>query len=159
MVTGSIAMNYYARPRMTRDIDVVVDLQPADADCVYELFSQDFYVDRESLVEAIAKRGMFNIIHNAWIIKVDFIVKKEGEYRRLEFQRRRHITIEGVPVTMVTPEDLILSKLDWARESHSQIQLEDIRNLMGSVDPIDTAYLEQWVKKMGLEELYREALS
>ena len=28
MLTGSMAMNYYAQPRMTRDIDVVVALRP-----------------------------------------------------------------------------------------------------------------------------------
>src|SRR6187401_3070649 len=34
MLTGSMAMNYYAQPRMTRDIDLVVALAPQDTDTV-----------------------------------------------------------------------------------------------------------------------------
>jgi hypothetical protein len=43
MLTGSMAMNYYAQPRMTRDIDVVVALRPADAARVVQLFSPDMF--------------------------------------------------------------------------------------------------------------------
>ena len=39
MLTGSMAMNYYAQPRMTRDIDLVVALTPAIAGKVVDLFS------------------------------------------------------------------------------------------------------------------------
>ena len=79
MVTGSIAMNYYAVPRMTRDIDVVVELEGADADRVCALFEGDFYVDRDAVRAAIAERGVFNLIHQAHVIKVDFIVRKESD--------------------------------------------------------------------------------
>lgn len=37
MFTGSIAMVFYATPRMTRDIDLVVQLQPTDAQKLVEL--------------------------------------------------------------------------------------------------------------------------
>ena len=159
MVTGSIATNFYARPRMTRDIDIVIDLNPSGADRIGELFEGDFYVDREEVRRAVSQRSVFNIIHNEFIIKVDFVIKKEAEYRQLEFQRRKRITIEDVPVAIVTPEDLILSKLKWAQESHSEVQLGDVRNLIESVDTLDKPYLEEWVRKLGLGDLYREALS
>jgi len=32
MVSGSMAMNFYAQPRMTRGLDIAVELTPADAD-------------------------------------------------------------------------------------------------------------------------------
>jgi len=38
MVTGSIAVSYYAVPRMTRDIDLVVELSSGDADRFCDLF-------------------------------------------------------------------------------------------------------------------------
>ena len=109
MVTGSIAVSYYAVPRMTRDIDVVVDLSGPDADRICRLFEDDFYVDSGAVAEAIHERGMFNIIHNEFVIKVDFVVRKEGEYRREEFSRRRRVTVEGCRLFLVAPEDLILS--------------------------------------------------
>ena len=42
MLTGSMAMNYYAQPRMTRDIDLVVALSPQDTDTVVRLFTPDY---------------------------------------------------------------------------------------------------------------------
>ena len=58
---------------------------------------------------------MFNIIHNKAIVKVDFIIRKDDEYRRIEFGRRQGIDFEGSRIDITSPEDLILSKLCWAR--------------------------------------------
>ncbi len=85
---------------------------------------------------------MFNIIHNALVVKVDCVVRKDSEYRREEFARRRRLIIDGEPVTIVAPEDLILSKREWAKESHSQLQLDDVRNLLRSVKDLDRTYSE-----------------
>ena len=57
---------------------------------------------------------------------------------------------------IVSPEDLILSKLDWAKESRSQMQLDDVRNLLKSVKGLDIAYLSRWSERLGLSALYRE---
>jgi hypothetical protein len=35
MLTGSMAMNYYAVPRMTRDIDMVINLLSSSCDIEY----------------------------------------------------------------------------------------------------------------------------
>lgn len=156
MVTGSIAMNYYAVPRMTRDIDVVVELAAADADRVCALFEGDFYVDRAAARTAIAERGVFNLIHLAHVIKADFIVRKESEYRFLEFARRCRASVEGHGFFIVAPEDLIISKLDWARDTRSEVQLGDVRNLLASVPGLDRDYLAAWSERLGLGLLYRE---
>ena len=155
MVTGSIAVNYYAVPRMTRDIDLVVELSADDADRLCALFAGDFYVDRSSVGRAIANRGTFNLIHYEHVIKVDFVVRKDTEYRRHEFRRRRRVTIDALMIFIATPEDLIISKLDWARDSRSEVQLADVRNLLG-VAPLDLEYVTRWVAALGLEGLYRE---
>lgn len=42
MVTSSVAMNYYAQPRMTRDIDVVMALKDSDAVRLLDLFGADY---------------------------------------------------------------------------------------------------------------------
>ncbi len=157
MVTGSIAMNHYAVPRMTRDIDLVVDLSTADADRVCDLFEDDFYVDREAVRHAVETRAVFNMIHTALVVKVDVVVRKETEYRRTEFARRRPVAVEGEELYVVAPEDLILSKLEWARESRSAIQLSDIRNLVESVMDLDRKYLAEWTRRLGLDALYLEA--
>jgi len=157
MLTGSVAMNYYTQPRMTRDIDVVVSLKPKDVDMVTALFESDYYVDRNAVSRALANESLFNIIHNAAFIKVDCIVRKNTEYRRVEFERRREVTIQEVSVWIVSKEDLIISKLYWARDSHSEFQLRDVKNLL--VSGYDAEYLEPWTRKLGLYDLLQECLT
>ncbi len=156
MVTGSIATNYYAIPRMTRDIDIVAELSVGDADRLDALFAADFYVDRDAVRTAIAERSTFNVIHTAFVVKVDFVVRKDSEYRREEFRRRRRVTIDDRAIFIVAPEDLIISKLDWARDTRSEVQLADVRNLLSTAPDLDREYLARWVSRLGLDALYRE---
>ena len=158
MVTGSFAANYYAVPRMTRDIDLVVEPSAGDADRFCALFETEFYLDRDAVRAAIAGRGAFNLIHRAYVIKVDCIVRKDSEYRRTEFARQRRGSIEGHGLALAAPEDLIISKLDWMRETRSEVQLADVRNLLISVPDLDRQYLVHWTERLGLDALYREAL-
>lgn len=157
MLSGSVAMGYYAQPRMTRDIDIVVELGHAQADALVAALAPDFYIDDQAVHEAVRRHGMFNAIHSTLIVKVDFIVRKASAYRRLEFERRRPVVIEGVALSLVAPEDLILSKLDWARESRSETQLRDVRNLLDSVPDLDREYLDRWVAALDLQHLLEAA--
>jgi hypothetical protein len=156
MVSGSIALSYYAQPRLTRDIDIVVALRLEDATRVTNLFATDFYIDADAVRHAIAQLGMFNIIHYAHVMKVDFIVRKNTPYRHEEFARRYAVDIDGVTMWFVTAEDLLLSKLAWAAESRSEIQLQDVRNLIQSVAHLDWTYIERWGSELMVSELLRE---
>lgn len=154
MLTGSMAMNYYAQPRMTRDIDVVVALRPADAVRVVQLFSPDYYVSREAVESSIAQQSLFNLIHNESVIKVDCIVRKQSEYRLTEFNRRQRIKIEDFETWIASKEDLILSKLFWAKDSHSELQLRDVKNLIST--GCDQAYIQRWTQELGVTNLWQE---
>ena len=154
MVTGSMAMNYYAQPRFTRDIDVVVELEIADLDKIVRLFHPDYYVSREAVAESIRHRSMFNLIHNESIVKVDFVIRKDQPFRQLEFERRVRIRIQDFETWIVTREDLILSKLYWARDSRSERQFGDIKNLIAT--ECDRRYIAQWAKDLGIGELWDE---
>jgi hypothetical protein len=155
MLTGSMAMNYYAEPRMTRDIDMVVAIAPGEAAPVAAAFEDDYYVERRAVEEAVAHASMFNLLHRESVIKVDCIIRKESEYRRLEFERRHAVEIEGLSTFIVSKEDLILSKLDWAKDSHSEFQLRDVRNLLAT--GYDHDHVKTWAPRLGLEALLREA--
>lgn len=159
MVTGSMALNYYAAPRMTRDIDLVVELDERTADRIATMFEGDFYVDREAVMNAIRARTMFNLIHRTLIIKVDLVVRKDSTYRREEFSRRRSVSMGDWDFWIVAPEDLILSKLDWAKETRSAMQMGDARNLLQAVEGLDRGYLERWAAQLGVLDLYREVSS
>ena len=156
MISGSIALSYYAEPRLTRDIDIIVELRSDDAERLADLFATDFYIDTEAVRDAIARHGMFNVIHYESIMKVDFIVRKDTPYRQQEFLRRCAIDVEGMRLWIVTAEDLVLSKLVWAAESRSEMQLQDVRNLMTAVTTLDWTYLEHWAAELNVVELLHE---
>ncbi len=157
MLTGSMAMNYYAPPRMTRDIDVVIAISPDDVGRVAALFRPDYYVSEENIRESIAHESIFNLIHQESVIKVDCIIRKNSEYRRMEFGRRQKISVLDFITFIVSKEDLIISKLSWAKESNSDVQLSDVRNLLAT--GYDDAYLRHWTRELGLDNLLKECLT
>lgn len=46
MLTGSFAANFYAIPRMTRDLDIVIDIRILDTNRIYQIFRQNFYIEK-----------------------------------------------------------------------------------------------------------------
>ncbi len=156
MLTGSMAMNYYALPRMTRDIDVVIAIGPKDVPRLIDLFRPDYYMSEQSIRESLVEESIFNLIHNESVIKVDCIVRKTSEYRKAEFERRQKISILDFATYIVSKEDLIISKLLWARDSHSELQLCDVKNLL--VTEHDSDYLRHWTRELNLDSLVEECL-
>ena len=157
MMTGSMAMAIYSIPRMTRDIDLVVELEPVDVDKIVNLFSEDCYIDRDSVSRAVDTHSMFNIIHNEWVIKADFIIRKNEEYRRQEFSRRQKIVIEDTTIFVVSVEDLILSKLVWGKQSQSDLQLGDVRQMISTVLELDWEYLKKWAIILGIHRILEKS--
>ena len=156
MLTGSMAANVYAAPRMTRDLDLVVDIAPETLDQLPEEFPADaYYMSPEAAKDAVVRHSCFNLIHLATMVKIDLMVRKPTQYRMLEFSRRRQHEIEGHLVWVVTKEDLILSKLEWARDSESDRQLADVRSLLAT--GCDHAYLQLWAKHLQLTDILTRA--
>lgn len=156
MLTGSLAMNYYAQPRMTRDIDIVVALDDNDIHRIVETFDKDYYVSEEAVVNAVKNAAIFNLVHLESVVKVDIIVRKGDKYRQHEFSRRVPVAISDFTAWIVSKEDLILSKLNWARDSKSEMQLNDVKNLLATSP--DMEYLQQWANELGIRELLEECL-
>jgi hypothetical protein len=156
MVTGSVAMNYYAEPRMTRDIDLVIALGEREASKIVNMFEGDYYVDQKAVSQAIERNSLFNLIHNESVVKVDCIILKQEPYRQEEFGRRRQVKIEDFDTWIVSREDLILSKLYWAKDSRSEMQLRDVRNLVAG--DCDEDYLQTRAAALGISPLLKEVL-
>ena len=105
---------------------------------------------------SIVRESIFNLIHQDTVIKVACIIRKRSEYRRVEFERRHKISILDFSTFIVSKEDLIISKLFWAKDSHSEIQLGDVKNLLAT--GYDAAYLQHWTRELGLDNLVKECL-
>ena len=135
-------------------------MEPADAARLSAALGDEFGADAETLFAAISRGSLFNVIHRDAIVKVDFVILKETAYRLEEFGRRRLVEVDGHPLWVVAPEDLILSKLVWASESHSELQLRDVRSVLRFQQAtLDRAYLDQWAARLSVDTLLREVES
>lgn len=153
MVTGSFAMRVYGDTRFTRDIDVVMQLTDDDVTRFVETFEADYYVSADSVKRAILRRSMFNVINREHGGKLDCIVMKDTDFARTSFSRRYKVTISGIEFWTTTQEDLIIAKLNWARDTHSEMQIRDIANLTSR--EYDSEYVAGWVQRLDPQNLVR----
>lgn len=156
MLSGSVSMSFYTTPRMTRDIDIIIYLTLSEANIMYELFKDDYYIDEDMVRNAVNHHDMFNIIHNNSVFKIDFMVRKDEEFRIHEFNNKKTINFDGVELKIVSLEDLIISKIYWMSETASEIQKRDIISLL-SKKP-DTAYIEYWCNRLGIMDIYQRII-
>jgi len=154
MVTGSYAMSAFGEIRMTRDIDVVVQLPEKGVGPFFNKFKNDYYISEESIRRALHRKSMFNIVSNSHGGKIDCIVQKDTDFARASFARRFRETVSGVQFWCTRKEDLVIAKLNWAKESHSEMQIRDIANLTGQ--EYDSEYVDDWIKRLGLIEIWSE---
>jgi hypothetical protein len=113
MLSGSVAMSLYTEPRFTRDYDFVIHLKEDDVGEFLNYFKEGYYCNEDSVREAVLQKGMFNIIDHRTNYKADFVILKDDEFRRTEFQRRRKVKFLDMMIEIVSPEDLLISKLIW----------------------------------------------
>lgn len=157
MVTGSIAASYYGRPRATHDADVVIDPSvPQGEQLIERLDASGFYVNAETARQAVRERRQFNVIETARAAKVDLIVRKARPFSIEEFERRRRLDLPFArDVAVVAPEDAILSKLEWARQSgDSERQIRDAAGIVEVTRTIDRAYIQRWARELGVSDLW-----
>jgi len=153
MLTGSLASSMYGIPRSTNDIDIVVAPTREQLIAVIQLFKRmGLYVEEQALT-ALPKRGQFNVIDFPKGWKVDLIIRKDREFSVIEFDRRETHDVEGMRLTVATPEDVILAKMEWFKIGESRQQLEDAAGVVRMQgDTLNREYLEEWVKALGLEQ-------
>ncbi|QQS42280.1 MAG: hypothetical protein IPM63_04885 [Acidobacteriota bacterium] len=151
MLTGSMAMMRYTVFRQTADIDVIVDLQLKSLRNLIDSLEPDYYVPHGRARRAVETRRMFNVIHQDTAFKVDCVIKKQDAFQRTSFERREKTDYYGRPAYVISKEDLILSKLNWAKESRSEMQQRDIANLLRT--GFDETYVAEWAGRLGVEDL------
>ncbi len=162
MLTGSYASSIQGEPRSTHDIDLVVALTPSDVDKLVEVFpDSEFYLSPAAMREAIERRGMFNVIHMESGYKVDFWILKDLPFDTLCFARKRPETAWGIVLKVSTPEDTILAKLRWAKQSGgSEKQFTDALRIYEVQSPrLDMAYLEEWSRRLDVSDLWERLKS
>ena len=152
MLSGSVSSSLHGQPRATNDADIVI--APAEEQLIAFLKSlgDDYYVNPDAARDAFKSNSVFNVIdiQNSW--KADLIICKNRPFSREEFQRRQKANIMGLDAWVVSPEDVILSKLEWAKNSKSSQQLQDALGVATvQYDHLDRDYLHKWAKELQVE--------
>ncbi|MEQ1666176.1 MAG: DUF6036 family nucleotidyltransferase [Bdellovibrionales bacterium] len=158
MIVGSVGSMVYGEPRLTHDMDLVIDILPADANKFEMLFPlAEFYCPPPEVLKAeIVSRGQFNLIHQGSGLKIDIMLRKTSEHSAEEFERRQRVPfVEGVQVYMACPEDIIIKKLDYYRQGGSEKHLRDIRGIL-SESAVDSEYLNTWIEKLSLSREWKK---
>jgi len=161
MITGSVATSYHGRPRSTHDADIVIDPTAQQLDSlVRDLDAAGFYVDPDAARAALEHRLMFNAIETQQGCKIDLIIKKDRPFSLEEFGRRQHVDLSfGRGVAVVSPEDVVLSKLEWARKGgDSERQLRDAAGVIEMNPSVDRDYVERWARALGVSDLWQQLL-
>jgi hypothetical protein len=162
MLAGSYASSLHGIPRTTQDFDILIDPDERSVrTLVARLVADDFYASESAAVDAVRRRAMFNVIDNVTGWKSDLVVLPRDEFAQSQWERRESAEILGVDVTVATAEDTILAKLVWARRAGgSERQLGDVAGIVAvQGQALDRAYVESWLARLGVEDLWTRAIS
>jgi hypothetical protein len=159
MLTGSFASSFHGTPRATQDIDIVIAASPEQLRALgASLPPSEYYFDLNSALRAQQREGLFNVIDLSSGWKIDFIFRKARSFSRTEFERRFLVRVEGLALSIASAEDILIAKLEWARQSGSERQIEDAAGILRvRWEDLDAEYVRDWVRELGLEAQWNSA--
>lgn len=155
MVVGSFASTFWGRPRLTHDVDLVVEIAAPKIAELARLLAPHFYAPQFVIEDAVRKRGQFNLIHLDCAFKVDMWLLKDSPYDIVCFQRRLLGVMFEREVWVSSPEDVILSKLLWYRAAPVlDRQFQDAVEVYEIQEPyLEQEYLDHWARTLGIADL------
>jgi len=162
-IGGSLASSLYGPVRFTQDADVTIQPFAHVADQFYNVVKEEFYISEQAMHQALSSSGCFNIIHLRTGFKVDLFVQGPSELEQRLLARSKKLRLSDASrkeLFVVSPEDIVLLKLRWFRESDctSQRQWNDILGVLAMQGKsLDFEYLMDSARKLGLEELLNRA--
>ena len=157
--TGSLAVAFYGRERTSHDFDFKISFSHKESKSLILALSDlspDYIYDKEGIISAIETKSMANILYLPLGFKIDLWFNKETVFDQERFKRKINQTIEGQKINFISPEDLILIKLDWYRNSHSDRHFEDAASVLQIQKNLDQKYLNLWAKKLKVENYLKQ---
>ncbi len=155
-LSGSLASSLQGEPRATHDIDLVIEVDARVIESLAAAFGADtYFFDDLAARDALARRGMFNLIDTRSGDKIDFWALTDEPFDASRFSRRTRTAAFGIEFSVSAPEDTILQKLKWAAASGGSER--QVRDAVGVYDlhhgVLDEEYLDRWANDLGIAEL------
>lgn len=160
-VTGSVASIIYGEPRMTHDIDLVLEVSVNTVDNLITSFNSDeFYVPPIEIIKTEilrSNRGHCNIIHISTGFKADLYFTGNDDFQIWAIKNAKQIDLNNSKFFIVPPEYVIIKKLEYYKEGNSQKHIADIKAILyNSNESIDFNFLEEQILKFGLLKEWKE---
>lgn len=159
-VSGSFASSAHGIPRSTNDIDIVIAPTGEQLKVLLEQFpSSEFAKDEDDAFDALKLKSQFQVIDYATMWKVDFMIHQGTPFDESRFARRQVVNIAGVRLETASPEDVLITKLWWAKLGESERQLNDVVGILQvQATALDQRYVERWVAALDLHVQWLAAL-
>jgi hypothetical protein len=164
-VGGSLSSSLHGVMRSTLDVDIVADMRLEHIQPLVAALSPEFYADVEMMRVAIERHSSFNLIHYETSFKVDVFIPKPRPFDQMQLERRASAVITTDPersLYVTSPEDVILSKLEWYRMG-GEVSDRQWRDILGVLKTktggIDLDYLPHWAKQLKVNNLLDRALT
>ena len=164
-IGGSMASSIYGMVRFTQDADITVVPFAKQADELYQLLKERYYISKEAMNTALIQRGSFNVIHLESAFKIDIFICKDTAFEKQLILRRKLLRFSDSVdknFAVVSPEDIVLLKLRWYLEGGqiSDRQWQDILGILAvQKKNLDFEYLNRWTAILGINELFQKAVN
>lgn len=164
VIGGSLASTLYGMVRTTQDSDVIAEMRSEHIPTFVTALQDEFFIDDQMIADAIQRHSSFNIIHRETMFKVDVFIPRPRPYQRSQFDRaqRQVFSFETeVSANFASPEDTILSKLEWYRlgGETSERQWRDILGVLKTrAGELNLEYLRTWAAELKVTDLLEQAL-
>ena len=153
MLSGSLCSSFHGQPRATNDADIVIDPTKDQLLAFVDSLEPDYYVSRDGALDSLDNHSMFNVIDIRASWKADMIIRRNRAFSEQEFSRRKRTDLMGMNLFIVSPEDSILSKLEWSKGRESLTQFNDALGVcMAQRERLDFDYLKKWAKVLKVED-------
>lgn len=164
LIGGSLASTLHGMPRTTQDSDIIAEMRLEHLPPFISALQDEFYLDEEMITGAIQRNSSFNIIHRVTMFKVDVFIPLPRPFLQSQLTRASKQTFSletEVSARFASPEDVILSKLEWYRMGGetSERQWRDVIGVLKTcAGDLDLVYLRQWADELKISDLLERAM-
>jgi hypothetical protein len=164
LIGGSLASTLHGMVRTTQDSDVIAEMRPEHIQPFVLALQDEFYIDEDMIADSIQHNSSFNIIHRETVFKVDVFIPSPRPFLQAQLARaQRQIFSLGTEISakFASPEDTVLSKLEWYRMGGevSDRQWRDILGVLKTrAGELDLGYLRKWAAELHVNDLLERAL-
>ena len=165
LIGGSLASTLYGMVRTTQDSDIITEMGPEHIQPFVAALENEFFIDKEMIAESIQHNSSFNIIHRETMFKVDVFIPHPRPFHQSQLARaqRQTFNLESeISANFASPEDTILSKLEWYRMG-GEVSDRQWRDILGVLKTrsgeLDINYLRKWANELKVSDLLERALT